>query len=102
MTQLRQNGDSAYRYMIVISILIEILEIPQIDPRVQMAVRSVLELCSEMSQEPIHLLWPLLYAGAFALGNDRIWSRQLFSTFAEYHCRNLIIAVSQNKIMTDD
>lgn len=81
----------------VISLLVEVLSIQVSDKRVHTAVRSVLELCSEMSQEPVNLLWPLLIAGACAIGEDRDWVRQLFTTFQGDYCQDLETAVSSER-----
>jgi hypothetical protein len=90
-----QTGDSIYRYMAIISLTTEVLRIPHSDAQVQSSVRCILELCSEISQEPSNLLWPLLTAGAFAISHaDRQWVRQLIDTFRSDCCRDIEIAVS--------
>ena len=89
-----QNGDTAYRHMIEISLLTEILSVNKSDSKVQNAVRSTLELCSQMSQEPISLLWPLLTAGAACIGDEnRGWVRQLLDVFRPFYCQDLEVAV---------
>lgn len=81
--------------MIIISLSTEILLVPPTDTKVQKAVRSALELCSEMSHEPVNLIWPLLVAGSCAKPEgDRSWVTQLFESFGLSHCRDLEIAVS--------
>ena len=93
-TLTAQNGDTAYRHMIEISLLTEILSIDKSDQKVQNAVRSTLELCSQMSQEPISLLWPLLTAGAACIGDEnRAWVRQLIDVFRPFYCQDLEVAV---------
>ena len=83
--------------MMVISLLVEVQAVDLIDPRIQAASRSILELCSEMSQEPINLLWPLLTAGACCITEeDRDWVRRLFTSAKDDHCKDLEIAVSPN------
>ena len=80
--------------MIVISLLTEILSTDKSDQKVQNAVRSTLELCSQMSQEPISLLWPLLTAGAACIGDEnRAWVRQLIDVFRPFYCQDLEVAV---------
>jgi hypothetical protein len=88
-------GDSAYRYAMVVMLLHEVLGVPITDERVQVAVRSVLELCAEISMEPVMLVWPLLIAGARALGQDREWVSDLFGIFKKDHCTDLMTAVSK-------
>jgi hypothetical protein len=89
-----QSGDQAYSYMIEISILTEILGSEITDPKIQSAARSILELCSEMSQEPVSLLWPLLTAGACSTSEEnRNWVRQLFDVFRPHYCQDLETAV---------
>jgi hypothetical protein len=81
--------------MIEISLQTEILHLETTDPKVQTPVRSTLELCSQMSQEPINLLWPLLTAGAHSVGDEnRNWVRQLIDVFRPFYCQDLEIAVS--------
>lgn len=89
-------GDSAYRYAMVIMLLHEVLGVEDTDGRVQEAVCSVLELCAEISMEPIMLVWPLLIAGARAKedNGDRKWVRDLFGVFRKDHCTDLVTAVS--------
>lgn len=80
--------------MIEISLLTEILSVDKSDSKVQNAVRSTLELCSQMSQEPISLLWPLLTAGAACIGDEnRGWVRQLLDVFRPFYCQDLEVAV---------
>lgn len=94
-TLTKQNGDSAYRHMLEISLLAEILSLDTSDPKIQTPVRTILELCSQMSQEPINLLWPLLTAGAACLGEaNRNWVRQLMDVFRPFYSQDLEIAVS--------
>ena len=88
-------GDSAYRYMVEISLRTEILGTSTSDSRVQTAMRCILELCSEMSQEPTNLIWPLLTAGSCASSDeDRDWVRQLMVTFGAGYGRDVKVAVS--------
>jgi hypothetical protein len=92
---MNQDGDSAYRHMIEISLLTEIQSIDPSDSRVQASVRAVLELCSQMSNGPVNLLWPLLTAGTCCTTvESRQWVRQLFDVFRQGYCRDLEIAVS--------
>jgi hypothetical protein len=92
--------------MIEISLFTEIMSIDKSDPKVQNAVRSTLELCSQMSQEPISLLWPLLTAGAASIGDEnRGWVRQLLDVFRPFYCQDLEVAVrpiSWYKMGADD
>jgi hypothetical protein len=91
----KQNGDSAYRHMLEISLLAEILSLERSDTKIQTPVRTILELCSQMSQEPINLLWPLLTAGAACLGEEnRNWVRQLLDVFRPFYSQDLEVAVS--------
>lgn len=85
-------GDAAYRYAMLITLLTEVLGTPAGDERVQTAVRCVLELCSETSQEPVMLQWPLLIASSRALGADRGWVKDLFGVFKRIHCSDLVVA----------
>lgn len=79
----------------VMSLLVEVQAVDIADARIQAATRSVLELCSEMSQEPVNLLWPLLTAGSCCITEeDRNWVRRLFSTSKDEYCKDLEIAVS--------
>ena len=83
--------------MMVISLLVEVQSVDIADTRVQSAAHSVLELCSEMSQEPVNLLWPLLTAASCAISQeDRDWARQLFATSRTEYCKDLEIAVSSS------
>lgn len=101
-----QVGDSIYRYMAIISLCTEVLEIPYSDLQVQNPVKWTLQLLTEVSQEPINLLWPLLTAGACATSpEDRQWVRQLIDAFRGDCCRDIEIAVSHrhkaaNRILT--
>ena len=80
--------------MIEISLLAEVLSTDKSDQRIQNAVRSTLELCSQMSQEPISLLWPLLTAGAACIGDEnRGWVRQLIDVLRPFYCQDLEVAV---------
>ena len=80
--------------MMVISLLVEVQAVDIADTRIQAATHSILELCSEMSQEPVNLLWPLLTAGSCCITEeDRDWVRRLFSTSKDEHCKDLEIAV---------
>lgn len=72
----------------------EVLGKTSADPDVQTSVKCVLELCAEISQDPVILVWPLLSASANAVGEDRQWARDLFRTFKGDHCQDLVIAVS--------
>ena len=64
------------------------------NPDVQTSVRCVLELCSEISQDPVILVWPLLSASAFSTSKEhRQWAKELFRTFKGDHCQDLVIAV---------
>lgn len=79
----------------VISLSVEVIALDLVDPTVQAAVRSVLELCAETSQEPLNLIWPLLTAGSCALGEaQRSWARQLFTVLRESSRKDVDIAVS--------
>lgn len=90
-----QNGDLAYRYMIDISLSSEVLGCPASDTRIQAAVKSVLELCSEMSRESSNLIWPLLTAGAYAVtASDRDWCSQLLTATALDRGSDIEVAVS--------
>jgi len=81
--------------MIEISLQTEILHIEPSDSKIQSTVRLILELCSQMSQEPISLLWPLLTAGARCVGEEnRNWVRQLIDVFRPFYCQDLEVAVS--------
>jgi hypothetical protein len=89
-----QNGDSAYHHMIEISLLTEILNVGPDTDQIQLIVRSILEQCSEMSQEPVNLLWPLLTAGSRCFNEEnRNWVRQLFDVFRPHYCQDLETAV---------
>jgi hypothetical protein len=80
--------------MMVISLLVEVQAVAITDSRVQAATHSILELCSEMSQEPVNLLWPLLTAGSCCITeNHREWVQRLFSTSKDEYCKDLEIAV---------
>lgn len=85
-------GDSAYRYAMLIMLLTEVLGVTSTDDQIQRAVHCVLELCSEISMEPVMLIWPLLIAGASALGTDRQWVRDLFGIFRGDYCSDLVYA----------
>lgn len=75
-------------------LLTEILGFSPTDDRVQTSVKSLLEVCAEMSIQPVMLIWPLLYAGANAVTEeDRAWTKSLFGTYAYSHCSDLIAAV---------
>jgi len=91
-------GDSAYRYAMVVMLLHEVLGVPASDERVQTAVKCVLELCAEISMEPVMLVWPLLIAGARAQSEDREWVTNLFDIFKKDHCTDLMTAVSATKL----
>ncbi|KAL1408591.1 hypothetical protein Q8F55_005404 [Vanrija albida] len=82
-------GDSAYRYAMMIMLYTEVLNLPASDERIQTAVHCVLELCSEISMEPVMLVWPLLIAGACATASDRQWIRDLFNIFKDEYCSDL-------------
>ena len=80
--------------MIEISLSTEILKVEASTDQIQSSVRSILELCSEMSQEPVSLLWPLLTAGSRCLNEEnRNWVRQLFDVFRPHYCQDLETAV---------
>jgi hypothetical protein len=80
--------------MIQISLLTEVLNVEPNTDQIQSIVRSTLEQCSEMSQEPVNLLWPLLTAGSRCLNEDnRNWVRQLFEVFRPHYCQDLETAV---------
>lgn len=84
--------------MIVVSLCVEVLELNVADAQVQAAVHSVLELCGEMSHEPVNLVWPLMTAGSCVTSEeDRNWVRQLFVTFGSDYCKDLEIAVSHTR-----
>lgn len=86
--------------MIEISLQTEILHTQTSDSKVQTPVRSILELCSQMSQEPINLLWPLLTAGAYCIGEEnRGWARQLIDVFRPFYCQDLEVAVRLSNIL---
>jgi hypothetical protein len=87
-------GDSAYRYAMVVKLQHEVLGVSPNDEQVQNAVKCVLELCAEISMEPVMLVWPLLIAGARAKGEDRAWVNNLFGVFKKDHCTDLMTAVS--------
>jgi hypothetical protein len=81
----------------------EVLGKATTDPDVQTSVKCVLELCSEISQDPVILVWPLLSASANAVGKeDRQWAKDLFRTFRGDHCQDLVIAVclSSDRVKT--
>ena len=79
-------------------LLTEVIGLASSDSRVQTAVRAVLEICAEISFQPVMLLWPLLYAGANAITpEDRCWVKSLFETFSLAHCYDLIAAVSPSR-----
>lgn len=76
-------------------LLTEVLCLPAKEDRVQTSVKSLLEVCAEMSMQPVMLIWPLLYAGANAVTlEDRSWTKHLFGTYAFSHCADLVAAVS--------
>lgn len=83
--------------MIEISLSTEVLKVEASTDQIQSSVRSILELCSEMSQEPVSLLWPLLTAGSRCLNEEnRNWVRQLFDVFRPHYCQDLETAVGSS------
>lgn len=78
----------------MIMLYTEVLNLPASDERIQTAVHCVLELCSEISMEPVMLVWPLLIAGACATASDRQWIRDLFNIFKDEYCSDLQAGVS--------
>lgn len=87
-------GDHAYRHALNAHLLIEVLDVPSSDPRVQSAAHCVLELCAEISTEPVMLVWPLLIAGSVVTADQRPWVKSLFRAFGYQYCQDLATAVS--------
>ncbi|KAL7419001.1 hypothetical protein Q5752_006685 [Cryptotrichosporon argae] len=87
-----QFGDHIYRHAMTIYLLGDVLRVAAAEPSIQAAVHCVLELCSEISTEPVMLVWPLMIAGAAAAGADRDWARQLFDAFGSQYCYDLPMA----------
>jgi hypothetical protein len=61
----------------------EILGLPRDDPRVRAIVPAALELCSEISSEPVMLVWPLLNIARSATPEERVWVRDLAVSYSE-------------------
>jgi len=74
----------------------EVLGFPSAEHQVRSAVGSVLELCAEVSHEPVMLLWPIIIAGSRAVSPEhREWVRHLLDAFEMNHCYDLVTAVSR-------
>lgn len=69
-------------------LMTEILCLPATDPRVRAIVPAALELCSEISLQPVMLVWPLLMIARVCVGEEREWMRGLLGTYSD-QCRCL-------------
>lgn len=64
-------------------LMTEILRLPPRDPRIRAIVPAALELCSEITSQPVMLVWPLLIIARVATPEEREWVRTLATSYSE-------------------
>lgn len=78
-----QYGDHIYRMTMSLHLITDILGLPASHPRVRAIVPAALELCSEISMQPVMLVWPLLWLARVCNMMEREWLRGLLSSYAD-------------------
>jgi len=64
-------------------IMTEILCLPPSHPRIRAIVPAALELCSEVSSQPVMLVWPLLIIARVATPEEREWVKGLAGSYSD-------------------
>jgi hypothetical protein len=64
-------------------LMTEILCLPATHARIRAIVPAALELCSEISSQPVMLVWPLLLVARVATPKEREWVQSLARSYSE-------------------
>ncbi|KAL1407159.1 hypothetical protein Q8F55_006573 [Vanrija albida] len=84
-----QLGDHIYRMAMSLHLMTEVLGLPAEHPRVRALVPAALELCSEISMQPVMLVWPLMFISRASTAEERVWMKSLLKTYSGEYCRDL-------------
>ncbi|WOO84604.1 Aspercryptin biosynthesis cluster-specific transcription regulator atnN [Vanrija pseudolonga] len=84
-----QLGDHIYRMAMSLHLMTDVLGLPAEHPRVRALVPAALELCSEISMQPVMLVWPLMFISRASTKDEREWMQSLLKTYAGEYCRDL-------------
>lgn len=77
-----QLGDHIYRMAMSLHLMTEVLGLPAEHPRVRALVPAALELCSEISMQPVMLVWPLMFISRASTTDEREWMKSLLKTYS--------------------